>query len=119
MSQVWNFKCPACGNSLEYIPGTKSMKCPFCGRTSTEEEMLQERTEETSPRNVEYREYHCQNCGAQIVTGDTTASTRCYFCHSPVVLTDRLSDDLRPDGIVPFKLDKEKALQKFKNYLGK
>ncbi|MCR4882722.1 MAG: hypothetical protein K6A68_04075 [Clostridiales bacterium] len=119
MSQVWTFKCPACGNSLEYIPGTKSMKCPFCGHTSTEAEMTQETADGAPVKDGEYKEYHCQNCGAQIVTGDTTAATKCYFCHSPVVLMDRLSAEFRPDGLIPFKLDKENALSKFKHYLSK
>ena len=119
MSQVWTFKCPACGNSLEYVPGQKTMQCPFCGRTSTEEEMNQAQGSDTSEPRETYREYHCQNCGAQIVTGDTTAATRCYFCHSPVVLMDRLSDEFRPDGVIPFELDKEHALSTFKQFLSK
>lgn len=119
LSQVWTFKCPACGNSLEYVPGTKSMQCPFCGRTSTEEEMTQGYASDTAPEQAGLREYHCQNCGAQIVTDETTAATRCYFCHSPVVLMDRLSDAFRPDGVVPFELDKEHALSAFKQFLSK
>ena len=119
MSQVRTFKCPACGNSLEYIPGTKTMQCPFCGRTATEEEMMAGRQETSSGQEKGYREYHCQNCGAQIVTGDTTAATRCYFCHSPVVLMDRLSDEFQPDGVIPFKLDREGAMSAFRQYLSR
>ena len=58
-------------------------------------------------------------CGAEIVTDDTTAATRCYYCHSPVVLHDRLDDEFRPDGVIPFQLDKAAAEQEFLSFIKK
>ena len=40
--------------------------------------------------------YHCPSCGSQIVTDETTVATHCYYCHSPVVLQGKLTDDMRP-----------------------
>ena len=59
----------------EYVPGTKSMQCPFCGRTSTEEEMTQGYASDTAPEQAGLREYHCQNCGAQIITASCIIQT--------------------------------------------
>lgn len=56
-----------------------------------------------------YKGYTCQNCGAEVVTSDTTLTTFCYYCHSPVVLTDRAQGDFKPDKIIPFKIDRKKA----------
>jgi len=53
--------------------------------------------------------YNCQNCGAEVVTTDTTLTTFCYYCHSPVVLTDRTQGDFKPNKIIPFKVNKKKA----------
>ncbi|MBR2288231.1 MAG: TFIIB-type zinc ribbon-containing protein [Clostridia bacterium] len=121
MQEVWTFKCPSCGNALEYVPGTMSLQCPFCSHTVTEEEIrsLGEQAEAAAPSGEGMRSYHCQNCGAEIVTGETTAATRCYYCHSPVVLTDRLSHAVQPDGVIPFSKSRESAVEEFKTYLSK
>lgn len=57
--------------------------------------------------------YVCDSCGAEVVTEDTTSATFCYYCHNPVLVTSRLSGVFKPDKIVPFQYDREKAIQKF------
>lgn len=128
MSSTMTFKCPGCGGYLEFDPAQQKFKCLYCGQLLSEEE-LREQSEEreaaaeaaqsASDSSQHLRTYRCQMCGAEIVTDDTTAATRCYFCHSPVVLHDRLDDDFRPDGVIPFKLDKETAEKQFLEYIGK
>ena len=131
MSSTMTFKCPCCGGYLEFDPARQKFKCLYCGQLLSEEE-LREQSEEreaaaeeaaagqsASGSSQHLRSYHCQMCGAEIVTDDTTAATRCYFCHSPVVLHDRLDDDFRPDGVIPFKLDKETAEKQFLEYISK
>lgn len=63
--------------------------------------------------------YQCTNCGAEVVAGDTSTAAFCYYCHSPVVITDRLKGDFKPDRIIPFKVDKKIAVQKFLEWAGK
>jgi len=123
MSTAMTFKCPCCGGYLEFDPSKQKFKCLYCGQLLAEEE-LQEQSErrqaeaeaaqaEASPAEEHLRTYQCKMCGAEIVTDDTTAATRCYFCHSPVVLHDRLDDEFRPDGVIPFQLDKASAEKQF------
>lgn len=120
MAEVATFRCPSCGNSLEYIPGQTFMECPFCRTRLDAGAMEQAEKESTQQENGSgFREYHCANCGAGIVTTETTAAARCYFCHSPVVLTERLSSEFKPDGVIPFVLDREGAAGKFRAFLGK
>lgn len=116
MSQVISFKCPSCGGYLVFDPVKQRFQCPYCGGSFAENE-LKEQSEQrqqaaeqarSAEPNSELRSYHCQMCGAEIVTDATTAATRCYYCHSPVVLNDRLTDEFRPDGVIPFKLDKRR-----------
>jgi DNA-directed RNA polymerase subunit RPC12/RpoP len=57
--------------------------------------------------------YTCDNCGAEVVTDATTSATYCYYCHSPVLLTDRLTGAFRPSRIIPFAFDKQKAVDQF------
>ncbi|MBQ2952785.1 MAG: TFIIB-type zinc ribbon-containing protein [Clostridia bacterium] len=123
------FKCPSCGGYLEFDAGQQRFRCLYCGQVLTEEEMQAEsarREAEAEARQAEsaptqessaMKGYHCRMCGAEIVTEATTAATRCYFCHSPVVLQDRLDDAFRPDGVVPFAMDREAARERFMAYI--
>lgn len=123
MSGTVTFKCPSCGAYLEFEPGAQQFSCPYCLQTFTEEEMrgLARGGQDSQPAAApdHLRGYHCQACGAEIVTGDTTAATRCYYCHSPVVLSDRLDGSFRPDGVLPFRIGREEALKKFEEFLAK
>lgn len=127
MSQVVDFKCPCCGGYVEFDPDSQRFKCLYCGQLLDEND-LQDRQQTQIPvaetetgKNAKeehtYRAYHCQSCGAQIVTTETTAATRCYYCHNPVVLQDRLSGDFRPDGVIPFELDKDGAKEAFRKFI--
>lgn len=63
--------------------------------------------------------YSCPSCGAEIITDETTASTFCYYCHNPVVLSGKLEGKYRPDCVLPFELDKKKAEEIFKSWISR
>ena len=63
------------------------------------------------------KRYTCPSCGAQIVTDDTTGATTCYYCHNPVVLTDKFDGEFNPDFIIPFAIDKKKATEIFTGWV--
>ena len=103
------------------------MKCPYC---DTEFEMETLRAYDESLREdghddihwetsggTEWRAgeeegmrvYSCRSCGGEIVCDENTAATSCPYCGNPVVMTGNLSGALRPDLVIPFKLDKKAA----------
>ena len=55
------------------------------------------------------RVYACNSCGGEIVGDETTAATECPFCGNPVVMMGQFSGALKPDYVIPFKLDKKAA----------
>ena len=61
--------------------------------------------------------YVCKSCGGEIVGDDTMAASACPFCGNPIVLTGQFAGDLRPDLIIPFKLDKKAAKEKLQEHL--
>lgn len=67
----------------------------------------------------EIAEYHCQNCGAVLLTEPQTAATRCSFCGAAVVINDRLSGVFTPDYVIPFSITKEQAQEAFKKWCKK
>lgn len=64
-------------------------------------------------------EYHCNNCGAILITDSNTTATTCSFCGSGVVLGDRLSGSLAPAKVIPFTISKEQAQEAFKKWCRK
>ena len=127
MAGTIHFKCPDCGAYLEFSPEQAQFVCAYCGKAFDEaalreqSEQREKESESSRPEAEEggLRTYHCQNCGAEIVTGETTAATRCYFCHNPVVISERVSDRYRPDGIIPFSIDREDARGRFDAFIRK
>lgn len=119
MSDAVTFKCPSCGAYLEFNPEDQQFSCPYCGQQFTEQQMrgLAENKAVDAAFDSALRSYHCQACGAEVVTDDTTAATRCYYCHNPVVLSDRLQGEFRPEAVLPFKLTREQAMEKFKQFI--
>ncbi len=64
--------------------------------------------------------YNCPSCGAELICDATTAATSCPYCGNPTVVPGQFHGMLKPDAILPFKLDKEaakRALREF--YKGK
>ena len=118
------YKCPSCGGYLNFDPDGGQWKCPFCHSTFQEDQLLTgegertgERPETASEKDGAQVTYHCPSCGSQIVTDETTVATHCYNCHSPVVLQGKRSDDMRPDGVLPFAIDQQKATTSFMDWV--
>ena len=127
-----SYKCPNCGGELVYAPGTGGFHCPYCSTDFTEEKikaLYEQReaeegskgqaAEEKAAAREELVQYNCPNCGAEIVTEESTAATFCYFCHNPVVLVGRLSGAEAPQYVLPFGIDRKKALGIFQNWIKK
>lgn len=134
------YQCPNCNAALEYDNALGKFKCLFCDSEFTEEDIkkdfAQNENMALSQENLEAERklaadeatrqaeefsgasalYTCPNCGAGVICDSLTASTRCHFCHTPVILTGRLSGEFRPDLIIPFSTTREQAEQAFKEY---
>lgn len=66
------------------------------------------------------RAYSCPSCGAELICDETTAATSCPYCGNPTVVPGQFSGQLRPEYIIPFKLNKEDAVNALKrHYKGK
>lgn len=128
MSQLLEYKCPNCGGAVEYDASGERMKCPYCD-TVFDVEALKEAQEELGEDEIKWNEegqewteshmrvYVCQSCGGEVIADDVTAASSCPYCGNPVIMKGNLSGELKPDFIIPFKLDKKAAVEKFKEHL--
>jgi len=130
------YKCPCCGGAIAFDATLQKLKCPYCD-TEFDAETLKSYDEElkSTPAEDEMRwdtaagaqwsegeegalcTYVCNSCGGQIVADENTAATKCPFCDNPVVLTGRLAGTLKPDFVIPFKLDKKAAKEGLRKHL--
>ena len=149
-SQITNYQCPACTGPLRYDGGSGKLVCDYCGSSFTVQEieaLYQEKLDQAEAAGVAQaakeeaqaeaaqvgaedpewdlaqagmKAYSCPSCGAELICDATTAATSCPYCGNPTVVPAQFHGMLKPDYILPFKLDKEaakKALRDF--YKGK
>ena len=66
--------------------------------------------------SMEMRTYNCPSCGAELVCEKTTAATSCPYCGNPSIIPGQMTGVLKPDYIIPFRMDREKAKDALKKY---
>jgi len=132
------FKCPCCDGAIEFNAGTQKMKCPYCGtefevadlaayqdelNAQPHENMTWDTaagTQWTAGEADGLRIYTCNSCGGEVVADETTGASECPFCGNPVIMTGQFAGSLRPDLVIPFKIDKKAAIAALQNhYKGK
>ncbi len=110
-------ECKNCGGVLRFDPESCSLVCDNCGYSEdlTEKpenseisfegvdlDSLNEAVSEGSSETLPI--YICKSCGAEVITPPEQAALTCPYCGNNIVLTDKVSGRLRPNGIVPFRI---------------
>lgn len=122
-------KCPNCGGPLVYDIESDMMKCSYCDGSSSKEsgKMYTDYHPQFAPETpdiapikdyMEMNIYHCSSCGADLMVGQTQASTFCSYCGSPSIVYERVSKEEKPSKIIPFKLSESQALACIKDRFG-
>ena len=65
---------------------------------------------------VNMRAYSCPSCGAELICDATTVATQCPYCGNPTVVPSQFDGNLKPDYILPFKLDREAAIKALREF---
>lgn len=121
-NKALDHKCPSCMAPILYNPKLGKWKCEYCDREYTLEELQKFNNASSKEANdikeaddTIYDSYKCQNCGAEIVADENTASTFCLYCGNTAILKSKLSGKFAPTKVIPFKKVKEDAVEAFKN----
>ena len=140
------YQCPACTGPLHFDGKLGKLKCDYCGSTYTVEEVKEsydsknkaaveadqaeaaaqstgsaaadpmEASTEWGADAVHMRAYNCTSCGAELLSDDTTAASSCPYCGNPNVVPGKFDGKDRPDYVIPFKVEKNEAVEALKNY---
>ena len=127
MATLLEYKCPCCSGKIEFDPQLQKMKCPYCD-TEFDVDTLRQYDNELSndkPDQMDWssgagsewqagetdgmRIYSCNTCGGEVIGDETLAATSCPYCGNPIVMMGQFRGDLKPDLVIPFKLDKNAA----------
>lgn len=149
-TQVTNYQCPSCTGPLHFVGESGKLECDFCGgafevadiealyeekdekaqesfEAANEKEEKAEAEWDTSELSEDWgadaagmKVYNCPSCGAELITEKTTAATSCPYCDNPTIVPGQFGGALKPDYVIPFKVNKEAAKEALKkHYRGK
>ncbi len=135
-AQITNFQCPACTGPLHFDGGSGKLKCDYCGsmfpvqeiealygdKIESAQQAAQTAAEEKpwgwdavsddwGATGADMRAYTCPSCGAELICDSSTVATQCPYCGNPTVVPGQFDGSLKPDYILPFKLDKQAAVK--------
>ena len=135
MASLMEYKCPCCGGAVEFNSSVQKMKCPYCD-TEFEMDVLQSYNEDLQNEQADdmtweaqpgtewqegdtdgMRVYICQSCAGEIIGDENMGATTCPYCGNNVVIKEQFADKLKPDYVIPFKLDKKAAKEGLKKHL--
>ena len=130
-SETGNFiKCKDCGANLKYLPGTPYLNCDYCGAkneietTQTVEiiendfeSFLNEKAHQEDKKEIST--VKCDNCAASTTLPLHVTSCTCPYCDTPLVIKNAsISAIIKPSYVLPFKIDRKAATQKFVDWSG-
>ena len=143
-SEITNYQCPACTAPLRFDGESGKLQCDFCGSSYSVKEIealyaekdkaaaeASKQAEETAKTETTEKEaagwdtdenlraYQCPTCGAELICEKTTAATACPYCGNPSVVPGQLSGALKPEFVLPFKVEKDAVVEALHKHYGK
>lgn len=95
------------GKAVNELEGTETE--PNSANSNAEAQALETEVFRTLG-TMERRIYACTSCGAELSVNDNEVATFCAYCGQPTIVFSRVSKELKPESIVPFKISKEQAI---------
>lgn len=113
--------CDNCGAQIKYSPTLRALKCNQCGtaypinftQDIPKRPIATVNDEKAVQWNGENHSMRCVNCGAQIALSKNEIATKCQYCHATSMVELGELQGLKPDRVVPFKIEKDVAKQEF------
>ncbi len=119
-------KCPNCGANTTFSPEEQTLKCEHCGTVINFDQS--ERAEEISLENMmaeaggwddETHVFQCNNCGAKEILQKNEIAKECSYCGTTNIVEIHELAGLKPNAVIPFKITKEKASERYLGWVKK
>lgn len=131
-------RCPKCGSSDVQLRGSTGMLiCLFC-RNEWQESLVEEAfglgegiddlegtviasgAMDIQADAEDQLTFKCDGCGAEVVVDTAHAlNARCHWCRHTLSVNQQIPNGAVPDAVLPFRLTKEQAVEKIREFAGK
>ena len=126
---VRTFPCTHCGAKLSFAPGTRELKCEFCGaenQIAGNDARIEEldfdtylRALEGKQETIEEEHVKCDKCGAEQNLPAQLFASRCTFCGASIVSKSYANRRVKPKSMVPFQVARAAAQDRFRGWIRK
>jgi LSD1 subclass zinc finger protein len=126
-AKVRAFPCVSCGAKLSFLPGSKTLKCQYCGAANDipeNDDAVEELDLETWLTKLEGASekqdkeiLKCSNCSAEQTLPANLYASACTFCGSPIKSKSYAQRLIKPKSLVPFKITKLQAQDKWRAWI--
>ena len=126
-SFIKTFPCVSCGAKLSFAPGTRELRCEFCGaenEIAENDERVEELDLATWLKALEGQHesageelLKCDKCGAEQRLDRALFASKCAFCGAGIVSKSYAGRLVKPRSIIPFQLDRRGAQEAFRKWL--
>ncbi len=127
MNEPKQFPCKHCGAMLEFEPGTRALKCRYCGTLNDipesqiaidEIDYAQQLLQlQNAQPTLDAVVIHCDGCGGESTLPEGKASGDCPFCGRAIVATSLTRTLIKPKSLLPFAIKSDVARSKFDQWL--
>ena len=133
--EIKEYKCPNCGGAVKFDSSSQKLKCPYCDAIFEIEALEEYRKELQAAGKDDFgwggknagktwdtgelddlSQGSCPSCGAELYGDKNTVATVCPCCGNAQIVERRLQGVLKPDSVIPFKLDKKAAVDALKDF---
>lgn len=120
-----NNKCSNCGGALVFDPQSGELKCTHCEAITDIEDTkvlndkkFYDESSSIKQSRAKYAQFLCKSCERTHVCTVDTPIERCPSC-GDVNLERTVNVEYIPDGIIPFKINYENAMQSYLSWIKK
>jgi DNA-directed RNA polymerase subunit RPC12/RpoP len=125
------FPCKSCGARLDFDPGARALKCPYCGHVeeiAPSENTVEERDFQSALEKQQHdegtiasrsQEVRCPACGAVVLLEDNIETDKCPFCatHLENIPRTAAAHMICPESLLPFKIAQKEAIAGFNDWI--
>ncbi len=130
MTGVRQFPCVKCGAKVEFAPGKDALQCPYCGHEThipvstdgvEEHEYLAAAAADIGEgaETEEVMSVQCRSCAALVEPSPSHTAFPCPYCGSSIVATEKSQRLIKPQALLPFRIERDKATGLFRTWIKK
>ncbi len=133
-NDILKLQCPTCGATIVFDIGRELVVCEYCESEYpieyfddliAQNDKKQDLDWRVESLKKEYKEMEakeglvCTSCGAEVINNGSTVATECMYCGNAIIIVDSIKGMLQPDGVLPFKIQREEAKNLLKKFYSK